>query len=88
MPLGKQRLLFLELEHSGFALGQPGEAGRLVLHVLKGSSELKWRCQLVDELMRGFIAARIDRSILLSACEEMARLGCPSASALSELVER
>jgi hypothetical protein len=86
VPLGEHRLLFLELERSGFATRQPAEAARFVLHVLKGATELTWGCELVDKLMRALITARVDRQLLVGICEEMARFGCPSASTLRDLV--
>jgi hypothetical protein len=47
---------------------------------------LPYECGFVDKAVRRLLEAGADKAILLSICEQMARLGCRSAVELRTLV--
>ncbi|MGH7510063.1 MAG: DUF4020 domain-containing protein [Gemmatimonadales bacterium] len=79
-------LIFIELDQSGLAIGNPAAAARLLRHVLASMRQLAWSCESVDALVRGLVATDAEKAVLRDVCESMARLGCPSAGELRSLV--
>jgi hypothetical protein len=79
--------VFFELEQDGIAKQHPEPMARFLRHLLKNTTQLHWECEHVDRVVRILVAARsVDGMVLLAILEEMARLGCPSASELQRLL--
>jgi len=86
VPLAEHTSIFYELVERGLASREPVASARFTRHLLKGAKQLLWECEHLDKLVRTFIASRVERNLLLDLCDSMGRLGCPTASALRELV--
>jgi len=86
VPLQEHTMIFFQLVEDGLATREPAAMARFVRHLLNGTSHLAWQCDQVDKLVRVFIAAKVERGVVLDICEAMARLGCPSAADLRWLV--
>jgi hypothetical protein len=73
-------------QESGLWERHPRQAATLLRALVRGATGLGHGCGYADKIVRGLIAAGVDRSSLAPICEDMARLGCPSALELKGLL--
>jgi len=86
-PTLKQTYLYYELVEKGFATKYPIPLTRLLLHLLPEADKSFLHCREVEGLVRSLVGSTASSGDLLLVCERLARLGCPNASELKELVE-
>jgi len=86
-PCLKQTYLYTELVEKRFATKYPIPLTRLLLHLLPKADKSFLHCWYVEELVRSLVGSAASSGDLLLVCEHLARLGCPNASELKELVE-
>ena len=86
-PSLKQTYLYTELVEKRFATKYPIPLTRLLLHLLPKADKSFLHCWYVEELVRSLVGSAASSGDLLLVCEHLARLGCPNASELKELVE-
>ena len=70
-----------------FATKYPIPLTRLLLHLLPKADKSFLDCWYVEELVRSLVDFAASSGDLLLVCEHLARLGCPNAAELKELVE-
>ncbi len=87
-PTLKQTYLYYELVEKGFATKYPIPLTRLLRHLLSNAEEPFLHCREVEGLTRSLIGSTASSGDLLLVCEHLARLGCPNATELRELVEK
>jgi hypothetical protein len=86
VSLEKTRLIFYDFQTSDLVTLYPTPTAHLIEHIITHISELPYECGFVDKAVRRLLEAGADKAILLSICEQMARLGCRSAVELRTLV--
>lgn len=86
-PSLKQTYLYTEFVEKRFATKYPIPLTRLLLHLLPKADKSFLHCWYVEELVRSLVGSAASSSDLLLVCEHLARLGCPNAAELKELVE-
>ncbi len=87
VALGNHPDVFYELQQGSFAKRFPAETARLLRYLLLSSPQVRWECQTLDKLVRTLIAVRAEVGILREVCEQMARIQCPSAQELADLLD-
>ncbi|MDP9474185.1 MAG: DUF4020 domain-containing protein [Actinomycetota bacterium] len=82
------RRLYRRLEQSGYASRYPEAVARLLQYLLPRADETFPPCQQVTAMFPALVeSADVPRPVLVQICEELARLGCPSASELRRLLD-
>jgi hypothetical protein len=85
-PSLEHTFLYDELVEKEFAASQPIATTDLLLHLLPNAHEPFYHCEKVEQLVRNMAGSSAPRDRLLQVCNHLARLGCPNASQLRELV--
>lgn len=87
-PRIKQTHLFHQFLGEKFASKHAKPLTKLLQHLLSNASEPFYHCIETDKLVKSLVDTDAPTSELLRVCDVLARLGCPTASDLKELIER
>lgn len=85
-PSHESDLFFFRLRQTDIPARYPAETARLVSHLLAGITAGPVDCEHVDDVVRVMIDHRAPRQELHGICQDMARLGCPTAAELRALI--
>jgi hypothetical protein len=75
------------LDERQFASKHPAAISKLLIHLLQGATEPFWYCKELGDIVQSLLRTSQQRSDLILICNQLARLGCASASALGEICE-
>jgi len=84
--LSEHGMFLYRLKESDLPTDCPAQVALLLRHILVNAPELGFDCDSVDRVTRVLLGSGADKALLSDICEHMARLGCPTASPLSDLV--
>jgi hypothetical protein len=85
-PRIKHTILFHELSQRNIAQEYPEPLSKLLVHLLSEASETFYYCSEIDSLVRKLADNSAPKKLLLKICNELARVGCPSAPSLEAYV--
>jgi len=85
-PRIEHTILFHELSQRNIAQEYPEPLSKLLVHLLSEASEPFYYCGEIDSLVRKLADNSAPKELLLKICNELARLGCLSASSLEAYV--
>ncbi len=86
-PELKHSHIYYQLSHSTIGTNHPDATGRLLLYLLRAEQGPFWMCDYVEVVVNSIIATNLaNKRNLLMTCDELGRLGCPSAAQLKKLI--
>jgi len=86
-PALEHTRLYHQLLEQGLASSYPAALARLLRHLLPSAAEpFHHLCADVEHLVRQLAGSTADRGDLVAVCNQLARLGCPSAADIERLV--
>ena len=73
---------------AGLITNYPSATARLLNHLLKSTQQPFYYFDEVVKLLRSAASAGAPRNVLVSACEQLARLGYPKTAELLDFIEQ
>ncbi len=80
--------LLHRLQNLDIAKLYPESLSQLLQHLLKNAIEPFFHCDLIEGLVRKLVSSAAKKTGLVQICNDMARLGCPGAADLKDVLEK